>query len=157
MKDKRLDGFQFKLGLAILASMGLSKLNNITPEYLEGAIQNAQTQQMQNVAEFFYNLATNPFTSFLFNTPHFEFLPENAHGFIGAFMLINFIITYTPIFLLLFTIIPKIFSRSKIENDERNFPNYYDPEFEKEKTFISRIKLFIQGVKASFRLAFLED
>ena len=147
MRDKRLDGFQFKLGLAILASMGLSKLNNITPSYLQGAIENAQTKQMQDIAHFFYNLATNPLTSFLFNTPHFKFLPENTHGFTGAFMLINFIITYTPIFLLLFILVPKLFSRKnkRIKEQQNN------------KSFITRLKIFVKGVKLSFKLAFLED
>jgi len=160
MRDKKLDGFQFKLGLAILSSMGLSKLNGITPEYLQGAIQNAQTQQMQNIAEFFYNLATNPLTSFLFNTPHLEILPENMHGFTAAFMLINFIITYTPVFLLLFTLVPKIFSRSKKNKpveEEREFPNYYNPEEEDSKSFFTRVKMFLEGVKLSFKYAFLED
>ncbi len=158
MRDKKLDGFQFKLGLAILASMGLSKLNGITPEYLQGAIANAQTQQMQNIAEFFYNIATNPLTSFLFNTPHFELLPEDMHGFTGAFMLINFIITYTPVFLLLFTLLPKFFSKkNKPVEEKREFPNYYNPQKENNKSFFTRVKMFIQGVKLSFRYAFLED
>ncbi len=163
MRDKKLDGFQFKLGLAILTSMGLSKLNNITPEYLQGAMQNAQSEQMQNIAHFFYNLATNPLTSFLFNTPHLEILPENAYGFKVAFMLINFIITYTPVFLLLFILIPKIFNRknkpvkAQSIEDERQFPNYYDPKRENNKSFFTRLKFFKEGVKLSFRFAFLED
>lgn len=154
MRDKRLDGFQFKLGLAILASMGLSKLNNITPEYLQGAMQNAQTKQIQNIAEFFYHLATNPLTSFLFNTPHFQILPENAHGFTGAFMLINFIITYTPAFLLLFILVPRFFSKfsfSKKENKNKQIKQ------QSNKSFITRLKIFKEGVKLNFKLAFLED
>jgi len=149
MKDKRLDGLNFKIGLAVLFSMGLAKLNGITPSYLEGAIQNAQNPDIQKVAELFYYLATNSFTSFIFNTPHFEVLPEDTYGFKNAFMLINFIITYTPVFLLLIIIIPKIFSRKKKQNKETIKQN--------NKTFTTRIKVFIKGVKLSFKYAFIED
>lgn len=146
----RLVGFQFKLGLAILASMFLAKLNNITPEYLKGAIANAQSQRIQQIAEFFYNLATNHFTSILFNTPHFHFLNENMYGFTAAFRLINFILTYTPVFLFLFVLIPfilKSFSLLK-KKSKQNTTN---------KSFFQRLKIFAKGVKVSFQIAFLKD
>jgi hypothetical protein len=157
IKDRKLEGIQFKLGLAIFASMFLEKLNNITPQYLEGAIQNASSEKMQHIAEFFYNLATNPVTSVLFHTPHFQILPEDAYGFTGAFMLINFIITYTPVFFLFFLLIPKLFKRNKKPiKDNKKYPNYYDPDEEQEKTFLYRLKFFLQGVKILFKAAFLE-
>jgi len=121
----KLERFQFKLGLAILASMFLAKLNNITPEYLKGAIKNSQIPQMQDIAEFFYSLSTNPFTSFLFNTPHFHILNENTYGFRSAFILINFIITYTPVFVLLFILIPKFFKSNNKIKKNTNSENFF--------------------------------